>query len=141
MDIGLTNELKRVLLADDNEINAEIAAIQLKDMGLQVDRVSNGRMAVDAFAESSEYYYDAIVMDIMMPVMDGIEAIAEIKKLNREDVRNIPVVAVSANDYPEGCEQLLQNGVSCFITKPYSKSYFQSVVKEQIDGRNCEKDI
>lgn len=139
MSIELTNDTKRILLADDNEINAQIAALQLRDLGYFVETVSDGMKAVEAFRESEEYYYDAIIMDIMMPVMDGIEAITTIRGLDRADALDIPVVAVSANDYPEEHEQLIQNGVSCFVTKPYSKVKFQTVVAEQINARVADK--
>jgi len=126
-----------VLLVDDNEINAEIASLQLRDIGLQVDWVTDGQKAVEAFANSKVNHYSIIIMDIMMPVMDGIEAIKAIRELVREDALKIPIIAVSANNFSDEVGQISQNGVSCFITKPYSKSKFQSTVMEQIDISNA----
>lgn len=124
-----------VLLVDDNEINAEIASLQLRDIGLQVEWVTDGQKAVEAFEKSTVNQYAIIVMDIMMPVMDGIEAIKAIRELDRADASTIPIIAVSANNFSSEVGQISQNGVSCFITKPYSKSFFQNTVREQIELR------
>jgi len=142
MGIELKNGCqKHVLLVDDNEINAEIAAIQLKDIGLSADWASDGAKAVEMFKTSAEYFYDLVIMDIMMPVMDGIEATGLIRGLERQDAADVPIIAVSANNYAGDYGQLMQNGVSCFLTKPYSKSKFQSTVMEQIEGETAEKII
>lgn len=126
-----------VLLVDDNEINAEIASLQLRDIGLQVDWVTDGQKAVSAFADSEINHYSIIVMDIMMPVMDGIEAIKAIRELDREDAAIVPIIAVSANNFSDEVGQISENGVSCFITKPYSKAVFQNTVLEQLEIRNA----
>ena len=122
-----------VLLVDDNEINAEIASLQLRDIGLEVEWVTDGQKAVAAFENSGLNHYSIIIMDIMMPVMDGIEAIKVIRELDRSDAMSVPIIAVSANNFSN---EISQNGVSCFITKPYSKSFFQNTVKEQIELRH-----
>jgi CheY-like chemotaxis protein len=87
----------RILLAEDNEINAEVAQGLLDEVGATVDIASNGRIAVDMFNKSEEYHYDAILMDVRMPVMDGYEATARIKALPRMDSIDIPVIAMTAD--------------------------------------------
>lgn len=120
---------KRALLVEDNEINAEIARLQLEDIGYEVEWVANGARAVECFGDSEQGYYRLILMDIMMPVMDGLEAIRIIRNLNREDSKTIPIIAITANAFPEDKEQSFSNGASCFIPKPYGKKQLQDIVK------------
>jgi len=119
---------KRVLLAEDNEINAEIASIQLKDIGMEVDWVRNGKQAVEIFDESAENYYDVILMDIMMPVLDGNEAIKIIRSLDRSDSERIPIIAISANDYSGVSVDEADKHIDYFIAKPYNKRELQGAV-------------
>ena len=134
--MGELNEVKQAgekvalnaLLAEDNEINAEIAKLQLEAMGFAVTWVENGARAVESFGESEPGFYSLIIMDIMMPVMDGIQATHIIRNLERNDAKSVPIVAISANTYPEDREMSEKNGVSCFITKPYSRKEFEKTV-------------
>lgn len=119
---------KVVLLVEDNEINAEIARMQLTSMGFEVDWVLNGARAVENFGESEIGRYSLVIMDIMMPVMDGLEATRIIRKLDREDAKNIPIIAITANAFPEDKEASFQNGVTSFITKPYGKKQLEEVI-------------
>ncbi len=116
------------LVVDDNNINAEIAMMQLESMGFTVERVDNGVRAVEQFGESPEGYYKLIIMDIMMPVMDGLEATRIIRKLGRSDAKNVPIIAITANAFPEDREASFENGVSSFITKPYGARQLREVV-------------
>lgn len=118
-----------VLLVEDNEINAEIAMMQLKDMGFSVEWVANGARAVENFGESAEGYYSLVIMDIMMPVMDGLEATRIIRKLSRKDAQTVPIIAITANAFPEDKEASFENGVTSFITKPYGKKQLQEVIE------------
>lgn len=132
MDIDLINETpmilpKRALIVEDNPINAQIAAVQLKDIGFEVDAVRDGAMAIEKFSESEEGYYGLILMDLMMPVMNGMEAAKAIRELDRSDAGIVPIVAVSANSYPEYTKDIEENGVNCFITKPYNKKQIQEL--------------
>lgn len=120
---------KVALLVEDNEINAEIAMLQLKDMGFEVDWVANGARAVENFGNSTEGYYSLVIMDIMMPVMDGLEATRIIRKLGREDALKVPIVAITANAFPEDKEASFENGVTSFITKPYGRRQLQEVIE------------
>lgn len=88
-----------ILVVEDNRINAEIAEYILEKSGAQVTLAENGKTAVDMFAESSEEYYDIILMDVMMPVMNGYEATRAIRKLHRKDAKKIPIIAMTANAF------------------------------------------
>ena len=120
---------KQALLVEDNEINAEIAMLVLQDMGFNVDWVSNGAEAVEKFGISETGYYSLVVMDIMMPVMDGLEATKLIRRLDRDDAKSVPIVAITANAFPEDKEASYQNGVTTFVTKPYGKQQLQQVIE------------
>lgn len=92
----------KILMAEDNDLNAEIAMVQLEELGIQVTRVSDGKEAVEAFANNPPYTFDMIFMDIMMPNMNGYEATKEIHNLpNRPDGRAIPIIAMTANAFAE----------------------------------------
>lgn len=118
---------KRALIAEDNPINAQIASVQLKDIGFEVDVVRDGSMAIDKFGASEAGYYGLILMDLMMPVMNGMEAARAIRELDRSDAKTVPIVAVSANSYPEYTKDIEENGVNCFVTKPYNKKQIQEL--------------
>lgn len=111
-------EGRRVLLVDDNELNREIAAELLKMMKLDVECAVNGKEAVDKFAASEGGYYDLIFMDIQMPVMNGYDAVREIRKLDRPDAEKIPVVAMTANAFAEDVKEALNAGMNEHIAKP-----------------------
>ncbi|MBP5454664.1 MAG: response regulator [Lachnospiraceae bacterium] len=120
---------KQALLVEDNEINAEIAMLVLQDMGFKVDWVSNGAEAVENFGISETGYYSLVIMDIMMPVMDGLEATKLIRRLDRDDAKSVPIVAITANAFPEDKEASYQNGVTTFVTKPYGRQQLQQVIE------------
>lgn len=108
----------RILLAEDNSINAEIATILLEKNGAQVTRASNGREAVDLFGDAPEGAYSLILMDIQMPVMDGLEASHAIRKMERPDAKRIPIIGLSANAFQEDIDQALQSGMNGYLPKP-----------------------
>ena len=116
------------LLVEDNEINAEIAAMQIKELGFEVEWVANGARAVERFGENPAGYYSLVVMDIMMPVMDGLEATRIIRRLDKEDAATVPIIAITANAFPEDKEASFENGVTAFITKPYGKRQLHEVI-------------
>lgn len=109
---------KHILLAEDNELNAEIEITILKEMGLQVERVEDGIECVSKIEQMPANSYDLILMDIQMPNMDGYKATATIRRLADKDKANIPIVAMTANAFKEDVEKALSVGMNAHIAKP-----------------------
>jgi signal transduction histidine kinase len=112
---------KRILLAEDIEINRLIVREMLSSSGLSIDEAENGRKAVEAFARSHEGYYNIIMMDIQMPELNGYEATKEIRALDRADAKTIPIIAMTAHAYKEDVRQALATGMSGHLAKPIDK--------------------
>ena len=109
---------KKILIAEDMDINARILLKILEQKEIQADRAENGQKAVELFEASALGYYDAILMDMRMPVMDGLEASSAIRALQREDAGKIPIIAVTANAFEEDVERSLQAGLNAHLSKP-----------------------
>ena len=109
---------KRILIAEDNELNAEIAKTVLEDAGALVTRVEDGQQAVELFKEKPAGTFDAILMDLMMPVMDGYTATREIRSLERSDSKTIPIIAMTANAFQEDAEKCIAVGMNAHLAKP-----------------------
>ncbi len=109
---------KRLLLVEDNALNMEIAQELLCAAGFSVDTAQNGQIAVDMVRNSAEGYYDGILMDIQMPVMDGYQASQEIRSLKRKDLAKIPIIALTANTFDEDKKKALSSGMNAHIAKP-----------------------
>mgnify|MGYP002767351562 FL=1 len=107
-----------ILLAEDNEINMEIAEFYLEDMKIKVDKAWNGKEAVEMFAASEPGTYDMILMDIMMPVMDGLEAARYIRQMERSDAKKIPILALTAQVTSESIVECGKAGMDGHLTKP-----------------------
>ena len=109
---------KRILLAEDMEVNAEIMVMVLNMREMQVECATNGREALDMFSKSQENYYDAILMDMNMPEMDGLEATMKIRALDRNDAKTIPIIALTAKAFDEDVQRSLQAGLNAHLSKP-----------------------
>lgn len=109
---------KRVLVVEDNALNLEIIHTLLEEYGFLVEEARNGLEAVDFVMKHEEGYLDLILMDIMMPVMDGLEATKEIRKIQREDCSKIPIIAMSANAFDEDVKRSLASGMNAHLSKP-----------------------
>ena len=109
---------KRILLVEDNELNAEIAKTVLEDVGALITRVENGRQALELFKEKPAGTFDAILMDLMMPVMDGYTATRKIRSLERSDAKTIPIIAMTANAFQEDAEKCIAVGMNAHLAKP-----------------------
>ena len=109
---------RRILLAEDNELNWEIAEELLTAEGLELDWAENGQVCVDLFQKSQPGYYDAILMDLRMPVMTGYEATEAIRKLERPDAAAIPIIAMTADAFAEDVQKCLDAGMNAHVAKP-----------------------
>ena len=110
---------RKILLVEDNDINAEIATLVLSEYGLVVDRASNGQEGVDRIVEKGGGYYDVVLMDIQMPVLNGYEATKKIRGLDTEYAKRLPIIAMSANAYEEDVRESLASGMNGHIAKPF----------------------
>ena len=109
---------RRVLLAEDMAINAEIMKMVLEMREIKADHAVNGRIAVELFTSHPEGYYDAILMDMRMPEMDGLEAARAIRASNRADAKTVPIIALTANAFDEDVQRSMQAGLNAHLSKP-----------------------
>ncbi len=124
----------RFLAAEDNDINAEILAELLSMEGADCEIVENGRLAVERFQRSAEGEFDAILMDVQMPVMNGHDAARAIRALTRDDAGSIPIIAMTANAFAEDEKAALDAGMSAHVAKPLDLGLLKKVI------RQCRKD-
>ena len=111
-------EGRHILLAEDVAVNAEIMVMVLNMRGMEVDVAENGRIAVEKYQSHPEMYYDAILMDMRMPEMDGLEATRKIRATGRRDATTIPIIALTANAFDEDVQRSLQAGLDAHLSKP-----------------------
>ncbi len=109
---------RRILLAEDVPVNAEIMMMVLQTRGMEAELAENGRIAVEKFAAHPAGYYDAVLMDMRMPEMDGLEATRRIRAMDREDAKEIPIIALTANAFDEDVQRSLQAGLNAHLSKP-----------------------
>jgi CheY-like chemotaxis protein len=109
---------KRVLVAEDNQINAEIAKSLLENRNFTVEVAVNGLRAMEMFVQSPVGYYDAILMDVRMPMMDGLQATANIRHWSKADAKSIPIIAMTANAFDEDVEKSRAAGMNAHLSKP-----------------------
>lgn len=105
-------------MAEDNALNAEIAQMLLEDLGVTSDLAINGQEAVDKFNAAPEGTYDVVLMDIMMPIMNGLDAARAIRALNRADAKEVAIVAMTANAFQDDIRASMEAGMNGHITKP-----------------------
>ena len=131
------NDLKgiKVLLAEDNDLNAELATMLLEDSGMTVTRAADGQEAVDLFAEHPAGTYDVILMDIMMPKMDGHQAAKAIRAMyaDRPDAEEIPIIALSANAFSEDVQTSLDEGMNGHVSKPLNMEEVTKVIERNLN--------
>ena len=109
---------KHILLAEDVDVNAEIIRMILQMRNMEADHAKNGKIAVELFAEHPAGYYDAILMDMRMPEMDGLEATHTIRAMERDDAKTIPIIALTANAFDEDVQRSMQAGLNAHLSKP-----------------------
>ena len=123
---------RRILLAEDIIINAEIMKHLLAAKEAVIDHAENGRLAVEMFEKSGVGYYSAILMDVRMPEMDGLEAAQTIRALDRPDARRIPIIALTANAFDEDVQRSLQVGMNAHLSKPVEPERLYQTMEELI---------
>ena len=109
---------KRILVCEDNEMNAEIMKRVLESKQGEVILTGNGQLGLEAFAASDIGYYDAVLMDICMPVMNGIEATKEIRRMKRADAKTVPIIAMTADAYDVDRKRSKEAGINIHLSKP-----------------------
>lgn len=119
-----------LLLAEDNELNAEIAGVLFKDEGATIVVAKNGQEAIDQFTSNPPGTFDAILMDIMMPMVDGFSATKAIRSLEREDAGKIPIIAMTANAFDEDARQCMEAGMNAHLSKPLQMDIVVETIAE-----------
>ncbi len=123
---------KRILLVEDNELNAELAMEIFETTGADIEWVRNGKEAVNQISSSSEDFYDIIFMDIQMPIMNGYEATMAIRELPRSDVSRLPIIALTANAFSSDARQARHSGMNEHLTKPIDPAVLEKVMKKYL---------
>ena len=126
------NSGKRILLAEDNELNAEIAMELLKEEGFLIDWVKDGQECFDKLEESDDGYYDLILMDIQMPILNGYYTTAKIRQMENQKKAATPIVAMTANSFDEDIEMTKKAGMNGFIAKPLDAKKMFIILKQSI---------
>ena len=127
----------RVLLVEDNELNVEIAEFMLTENGAKVETVKNGLEAVQHFEACESGTYDVILMDVMMPVMDGLTATKTIRSLERQDAKTIPIIAMTANAFREDAEKCMEAGMNAHLAKPLDDEKIKQTISEELRKQNA----
>lgn len=125
-------EGRHILLAEDVIINAEIMQELLHIRGMKIDHAENGKVVLEMFRESAPDYYDAVLMDVRMPEMDGLEATAAIRALERPDAKTVPIIAMTANAFDEDVQRSLQVGMNAHLSKPVEPERLYQTLEELI---------
>ncbi|MBQ7721140.1 MAG: response regulator, partial [Clostridia bacterium] len=123
---------KRILLAEDVAVNAEIIMMLLQMREMEAEHAKNGREAVEMFSSRPENYYDAVLMDMRMPEMDGLEATTRIRAMDRPDAKTIPIIALTANAFDEDVQRSLQAGLNAHLTKPVEPDNLNAALESLI---------
>lgn len=124
-----------ILLVEDNELNIYVAKTILEQFGCIVDVAYNGQEAVSIFEHSEEHFYDIILMDVHMPVMNGMEATRAIRELKRDDADSVPIIAMSADAFDKEKKQTLDAGMNCHLPKPIDPPVLYQVLSEYIKDK------
>ena len=126
---------RRILLVEDNELNREIAAFLLKDEGISVTEAEDGQQALECFLKMPEGYYDAVLMDIMMPVMDGYQATRAIRGSGKKDAEMIPIIAMTANAFAEDKRKTMEAGMDAHLSKPINVPELMDTIRKFCAGK------
>lgn len=123
-------------MVEDNELNMEIAKFILENAGLEVTSAKDGKEAVGIFEESREHYFDLILMDIMMPVMDGLTAAKTIRAMKRQEAKTIPIFAMTSNAFLDDKKQSKEAGMNEHLSKPLDEKKLMNTIWKYTIGKN-----
>ena len=123
---------RRILLAEDNELNWEVAKELLSDLGAELEWAEDGRICLEKFQTSPKGYYSAVLMDIRMPHMTGYEAAKEIRLLDHPDASSVPIIAMSADTFSEDIQHCLECGMNAHIAKPVDIKELVGILKKYL---------
>ena len=123
---------RRILIAEDVLVNVAIMKKLIQVREAEIDHAENGRIVVEMFRNSPVGFYDAILMDVRMPEMDGLEATATIRALDRPDAKTIPIIALTANAFDEDVQLSLQSGMNAHLSKPVEPERLYQTLEELI---------
>lgn len=132
---------RKILIAEDMPVNAEIVMMMLNMKEIKTEHAVNGKVAVEMFASHPEHYYDAILMDIRMPEMDGLTATENIRAMDRADAKTIPIIALTANAFDTDVQRSLQAGINVHLSKPVEPEQLYSTLENLIweeENKNCK---
>ena len=124
-------------MVEANELNREIAEVILQEVGFMVEAAPDGTDAVAMLEKSEEGYYDAVLMDVQMPVMNGYEATKAIRAMHRRDAKTLPIIAMTANAMEEDKEAALKSGMNAHIAKPLDIDLFMSVLRQFLPAKSA----
>ena len=131
---------KTVLLAEDNDFNAEFAKSLLENVGFNVQLALNGKQAVYSFISKPSYTYDVILMDVRMPLMDGYEAAGCIRNSDKADAHSVPIIALTANAAGDDEKLTIQSGMNAYLSKPFEKEMLYIMLKQFLEGESVITD-
>ena len=123
---------RHILLAEDNDLNWEIAEEILTEAGLELERAENGQICIEKFEQSEIGFYDAVLMDIRMPVMNGYDATKGIRALQRVDA-NLPIIAMTADAFSDDIQRSLDSGMNEHIAKPIDINRLMQILEKYLD--------
>lgn len=126
---------RRILLVEDNIINTEVAVMLLKNKGFQIDTAQNGLQAIELFSKSDKGFYDAVLMDIRMPLMDGLTAANNIRHLSNQDAKTVPIIAMTANAFDDDIEKSKAAGMNAHLAKPIEPDRLYQTLYDFIFGK------
>ena len=126
-------------MAEDNELNWEIASALLSELGMEIDWAENGLVCTEKFQESPLHWYDGILMDLRMPQMTGFEAAAAIREMDREDASIVPIIAISADAFYDDIKRCLDCGMNAHVPKPLDIQELMVLLDKYLRQRDLER--
>ena len=128
---------KHVLLCEDHPLNQEIAKALLEEKGMIVSIAENGQEGVNAYLTAPIYFYNIVLMDIRMPIMDGFAAVRAIRSLDRPDVKDIPIIAMTADAFEEDIKKCAESGMNGYMAKPIEPAKLYSTIEQALMQQTC----